>query len=233
MKTKLFLLITFISINCFSQTIQDFKLYPNPCVDKITFQFKVNHDDTISLSTVDLTGKICNKFYIKDFLKSGTYKIDYTANSLKSGIYMAMLESTDKKMISKFIKTGNIDSAKLIDFTKITYIDSIKIYDSIKVYVFDTTKVLIIDTLKCNATISPSLKDYKRISVSESIIVQDDLIINSSNVDYIEIYDMSGKNMRKTIVHGDVSLSDFKSGFYIGLFYQHNNLVSTIKILKK
>jgi hypothetical protein len=241
MKIRLFVICVLISIKGFSQSVEDLKLYPNPCESYINFQFKTIQTDTISLAIYDMTGKLRNKIVSKEVLEPGYYKIKYTANSLNAGSYLMQLTSSYKSINSLFVKTTNLDSSLLIDIVNFIVIDSVKVFDTIKVYdttrieVFDTIKVLIIDTLDCNNQTKIGFTKYtSTFSISKSIIVTDYLHFEDDIPDYIELYEMSGKCIKTFKINSSqVSMQDLNSNIYIGLYFKDRNIINSIKILKK
>ena len=261
MKIKILILLTLISMSCFSQSIGEVKLWPNPISKPFTIQFKVNYADTISLNIIDMIGKSRIKIFKNEFLIAGTYQIDYNFNdSLPSGLYIMLLQTTKETITNKLVYLNDmIGSSNQSDFIKITFTDSIKVYDKIKVFdttkvtitdtikvyktvkvydsvkvsVYDTTKVLIMDTLNCIKT-ATNLRNYETFPSTESIVFHDNLTINFSGVDNLMLYDLTGKFIRRLTINSNlINLQDLKNGIYVGLFYENGDIIKTIKMIKE
>jgi hypothetical protein len=231
MKNIFLILLTLISISCFSQSISYIKVGPNPITTStFTTQFKVNYADTVSLNIYDIWGMLKCSILNKEFLKAGTYKIEYTfSTGLTNGVYILFLISSDKKLGANIICDGVTGLTKP---TNITYIDSIKVYDTTKVTVTDTTKVLIIDTLNCVKT-TTNLRNYRTFPSTESIVFHNNLTITFSDVDNLMLYDLTGKLIRRLTINSNlINLQDLKNGIYIGLFYESGDIIKTIKMIK-
>jgi len=232
MKIKILVLLTLISMSCFSQSISYIKIGHNPITTStFTTQFKVNYADTVSLNIYDTWGMLKCSILNKEFLKAGTYKIEYTFSiGLTNDVYILLLISSNKKLGANIICDG---VTGLIKPTNITYIDSIKVYDTTKVTVTDTTKVLIIDTLNCVKT-ATNLRNYETFPSTESLVFHDNLTINFSDVDNLMLYDLTGKLIRQLTINSNViNLQDLKNGIYVGLFYESGDIIKTIKMIKE
>lgn len=256
MKIKILVLLTFVSINCLSQSIGDLKFENVILTNPIKLQFCVYQEDSVSMDIYNRFGLSVINVLPKDLYKVGTYKLEYTkSDSLKTDNYFYQIKSNNKKIQGSVTFLGFKGSSKPSDFLKITYIDSIKVFDTIRIAVFDTTKVLIIDTIKVNDTIKVAvfdtarvliidtlncnktninLRKYKTFPISTSLVFHDNLTINFSGVDNLVIYDMVGKVVRKLAIDNySIPLQDLKIGMYIGLFYQNGSIVQTIKMIKE
>jgi len=234
MKTKILILLTLISMSCFSQSISEIVIYAQPLSNPFTIKFKVKTADTISLNFYDMIGKPTINFLNKERLTPGTYQIDYNLKEgLTSGMYKMVFKTT-KDTISKLIVCQSmIGSSNPSDLMKMTFTDSIKVYDTTKVSVFDTTKVLIIDTLNCIKT-ATNLRNYETFPSTESIVFHDNLPINFSGVDNLVLYDLTGKFIRRLTINSSlINLQDLKNGIYVGLFYESGDIIKTIKMIKE
>jgi hypothetical protein len=232
MKIKILVLLTVLSMSCFSQSIRYLKVGPNPITTStFTTQFNVNYADTVSLNIYDTWGILKCSILNKELLKAGTYKIEYTFSTvLTNGVYILLLKSSDKNIGANIICEGVTGLTKP---TNITYIDSIKVYDTTKVTVTDTTKVLIIDTLNCVKT-AIRLRNYETFRSTESLVFHDNLIITYSDVDNLMLYDLTGKLIRRLRINSNViNLQDLKNGIYVGLFYENGDIIKTIKLIKE
>jgi hypothetical protein len=172
-----------------SETIDSMQMYPNPCAELLKVMFKVSSDDTLSYYTTDVTGKTIAKFYSNKIIKAGTFEINYPVSNLKEGVYIMILESNTKKIASKFIKTGIADSTKRIN-TMIIIHKSL-----VNPTVADTQKIEIADASNNNTSLS--FASNSKYSKSEIIMVHNNLYFNSTPVDYLEIYDLTGRNTKK------------------------------------
>ena len=232
MKIKILVLFTLISICSFSQSISKISLWPNPITTStFTTQFNVSYADSISLKIYDVWGTLKFSILNKEFLKAGTYRIEYFfPTGLTDGVYFLILQSSDKRIAANIVCEG---VTGLIKPTNITYIDSIKVYDTTKVTIKDTTRVLIIDTLNCVKT-ATSLRNYETFPSTESFIVHDNLTISFSGVDNLMLYDLTGKFICRLPINSNViSLQDLQNGIYVGLFYESGDIIKVAKVIKE
>ena len=248
MKTKILILLTLVSMSCFSQSIGGLKIDNVLTSNPLKIQFSVYQEDSVFMKLYDRWGNIIINIVPKDLYKSGTYKIEYTlAEHLNSGTYIYTIQSSNKKIFGNVVfvdfegsskplenvKLTYIDSIKVYDTTKVSIKDTIKVLDSVKVSVFDTTKVLIMDTLNCVKT-ATNLRNYETFQSTESIVFHDNLTINFSGVDNLMLYDLTGKFIRRLTINSNlINLQDLKNGIYVGLFYENGDIIKTIKMIKE
>jgi len=76
--------------------------YPNPFNPTTQIEFTVAKNEFVKITVFDVTGRVMEKLVNED-LNTGTYKVDFNADSYSSGIYFYRLEtdgySETKKMV--------------------------------------------------------------------------------------------------------------------------------------
>ena len=91
------------TISCFSTNSDTLYVSPNP-FDLITIiHFDIVQTDTISLNVYNPSGHSVKMFFHNTILPSGSYSINFQADSLPNGIYFVGLKINSSKTLSKEI----------------------------------------------------------------------------------------------------------------------------------
>lgn len=98
--------LSFVGIKDIENNNPTFKseidVYPNPSSDYTTFEFELGNSSNITLSIFDIRGKLVkNLSYGKQPI--GTFKQTINVSDLKSGIYLAKIQSGSSSKVTKFI----------------------------------------------------------------------------------------------------------------------------------
>ncbi len=64
---------------------------PNPCFDRVSFEYGIEFDSFITLKISDINGNE-KKLILNEFRQAGHYTIEFDINSLNSGVYFLILE---------------------------------------------------------------------------------------------------------------------------------------------
>ena len=103
-KIKTFALLTLLccsTIPCFSTNTDTLYVSPNP-FDLITIiHFDIVQTDTISLNVFDKYGHSKKMFFQNTILPSGSYSINFQADSLPNGVYYVGLKINSTRTLSK------------------------------------------------------------------------------------------------------------------------------------
>jgi photosystem II stability/assembly factor-like uncharacterized protein len=95
----------FVNINSqSSEIINDFRLYnnfPNPFNSSTVIEFDIKEKDYYKLCIYDVLGRMIEEV-ISNYLEPGSYKINYNAGNLSSGIYFYVLSSVNYSLTKKF-----------------------------------------------------------------------------------------------------------------------------------
>ena len=94
------------TISGFSTNIDSLWISPNP-FDSITIiHFDIVQNDTISLDVLNLTGQNVRTIFQNTILPSGSYSINFQADSLPNGPYIVrLIINTNKTITKKIIRT--------------------------------------------------------------------------------------------------------------------------------
>jgi hypothetical protein len=76
--------------------------YPNPFNASTRIKFTVSGNERISLKVYNILGKLVNDLVDRD-MSSGTYEVEFSAESLPSGIYFYSLVTNGLKLTKKLI----------------------------------------------------------------------------------------------------------------------------------
>jgi hypothetical protein len=119
-KIQRLLLITLLTFCCektFSQTVDSLSVFPNPFYSSTTIHFDIVQSDTITLRVFNLLGQTVRTFFQSTILPSGSYNINFLADSLEDGIYIVRLDiGSTKTLNKKAVKNG---STSIIEDNKV------------------------------------------------------------------------------------------------------------------
>ncbi len=76
---------------------------PNPFDSITTIHFDIVQNDTVSLYVYDMLGHIVKTYFQDTFLTSGSYSINFIADTLPNGIYLVILNTTTNTLIAKVV----------------------------------------------------------------------------------------------------------------------------------
>lgn len=79
------------------------EIYPNPISDFATISFNSDDAENISVSIIDLTGRVVKNISSENF-QTGENKINIDLTELKSGIYFCLIKSNDTYKTIKLIR---------------------------------------------------------------------------------------------------------------------------------
>ncbi|HKI77460.1 MAG TPA: T9SS type A sorting domain-containing protein, partial [Ignavibacteriaceae bacterium] len=85
--------------------ISDYKLfqnYPNPFNPSTTIQYEITKSDNIILKVFDVLGKEV-KTLVNQYQPAGSYKVQFDASNLKSGVYFYRLTAGNYSKVNKLI----------------------------------------------------------------------------------------------------------------------------------
>ena len=112
----LLIVLTFIARTSFSQTADSLGVYPNPFKDITTIHFEIVHADTITLNIYDRWGRTIKTYFQKTYLPSGSYSINFIADTLPDGKYVVAFKINSNvsivKLVSKTITATSIQDIK-------------------------------------------------------------------------------------------------------------------------
>ena len=77
--------------------------YPNPASDHSIFEFVVEKPGMVTLSIIDIHGKVIAKVYEGMADASIKYTYEYDISELRSGIYFVNLDTSNGNMKDKFV----------------------------------------------------------------------------------------------------------------------------------
>lgn len=98
------------NLNSIPETFSLKQNYPNPFNPSTTIEFSIAQESFVELKVYNILGKEVSTLAYKNYLP-GSYKIDFSARDLSSGIYIAKLNAT--------AKTGNFNFTKSLKMTLI------------------------------------------------------------------------------------------------------------------
>jgi hypothetical protein len=75
--------------------------YPNPFNSSTVIEFDIKENDYYKLCIYDVLGRMIEEV-ISNYLEPGSYKINYNAGNLSSGIYFYVLSSVNYSLTKKF-----------------------------------------------------------------------------------------------------------------------------------
>lgn len=110
MKTKIqvlsLLVLFFCTSKTFSQATDSLRVYPNPFRDSTTIYYSLELDDTLTLSLINIYGRIIHTFHESEFISSGIYQHTLMGDSLKDGMYLLNFQlSSGKRLVVKALKS--------------------------------------------------------------------------------------------------------------------------------
>ena len=79
-----------------------FQNYPNPFNPVTTIKFDIPQGDIVKLKLYDVLGKEVSTIY-NGRLEAGTYKIDFNAADISSGVYFYKIESGVYSDVKKMV----------------------------------------------------------------------------------------------------------------------------------
>jgi len=82
---------------------------PNPCDTAIKIHFALASSDSVTLTLVNIIGKVVKTFYNKTLIAVGNYSLHYNTDSLPNGIYYLSLNRKEYKRNIKIIKAKGTD----------------------------------------------------------------------------------------------------------------------------
>ena len=110
-KIKRLLLIALLTLSywtTFSQTVDSLSIFPNPFYYSTTVHFDITQTDTITLRVLNVFGQTKMTFFDSTILPSGSYNINWLADSLAAGVYFVRLDiGATKTITKKAIKSGS------------------------------------------------------------------------------------------------------------------------------
>lgn len=83
-----------------SPVVESFKVYPNPTVDYIEFEFNVTEQAVYSAAVMDMQGRVVQQI-VKDNLWPGLVKLGFNAAQLPAGRYQVVVEGKDNRVLAK------------------------------------------------------------------------------------------------------------------------------------
>ncbi|MFK7973218.1 MAG: T9SS type A sorting domain-containing protein [Bacteroidia bacterium] len=87
-------------------SLKDFKVYPNPTIEYVTFEFRVTEHATYKAYVTDMLGRTVRTI-IKDHLSPGDVKLGFNAAELGAGTYQVVVESSKTRVFAKqFVVTN-------------------------------------------------------------------------------------------------------------------------------
>jgi sugar lactone lactonase YvrE len=102
--------VTFVNLNLGIDTIEnqwlkEISVYPNPIVSNATFHFKLNEENNISASIVNVEGKIVKTILENEIHQEGTLNV--TVSHLNSGVYYLVFKANkNTKTIPLLVKNN-------------------------------------------------------------------------------------------------------------------------------
>jgi hypothetical protein len=77
---------------------EDLAVYPNPSAGQTTIRFKTATMDQVSIKLIDMSGREIAKLYNGSTNAGVTYTVPVNVPSLKSGIYLVVMNGKDGKI---------------------------------------------------------------------------------------------------------------------------------------
>jgi hypothetical protein len=103
-----------VSVDNKMQAVQTFSLkqnYPNPFNPSTTIEYSVPQESFVNLTVYDILGnKVAD--LVNNARSAGTYKADFNASNLSSGIYIARMNATSNDGIIRFTKSYKMTLVK-------------------------------------------------------------------------------------------------------------------------
>lgn len=107
-------LFTFGIKASFSQTVDSLGVFPNPFAISTNIHFEISQTDTITLVVFNVLGELKFTYFKDTILSSGSYNINWLAESLPDGFYFVRLGiGSTKSIIKKAIKDGSTSSIEV------------------------------------------------------------------------------------------------------------------------
>lgn len=80
------------------------KVYPNPVIDDLSFQFDLLEKNQLSLYLLDNTGKVLQTYFKQKEHIGGLYNYQLETSNLKSGAYYLVLSDPNNSFVQRIIK---------------------------------------------------------------------------------------------------------------------------------
>jgi len=80
-----------------------FKVYPNPFVDEVHFNFLLKSQSKVKLRIMDMSGRLIQSL-LNELLPAGSHQLGWRTNSLRNGVYLVTYEIEDRKISRLLIK---------------------------------------------------------------------------------------------------------------------------------
>ncbi|MEA3444234.1 MAG: T9SS type A sorting domain-containing protein, partial [Bacteroidota bacterium] len=93
-----------LSENEISTNKIDFRVYPNPIIDRATIDISLNYPDDLKISVFDLSGRIVRKIE-ENHVESGSHSFEIDISELKSGTYVLKIEGKNIVATKKIMKS--------------------------------------------------------------------------------------------------------------------------------
>ncbi len=122
---KIKILVLLITLCCFTSVFSSngdtLYVSPNPFDSITVIHFDISQNDTISLNVFNMLGNPVRTYFQNTVLPSGSYSINFYANSLPNGVYLVSLKINSTKTLNKTvvrtsagINENEIEKLKLI-----------------------------------------------------------------------------------------------------------------------
>ncbi|MGB0806801.1 MAG: T9SS type A sorting domain-containing protein [Salibacteraceae bacterium] len=126
MRTLFPVLIFLFSFGWFNtakpQSIEAFDVYPNPVVDVLTVNYKVNLFTRLDLDLYNVIGKKVWSPLSDSIHWPGTYQISYDASPLQNGVYfLTLMDQSGEKNTVRFVKNSPVSIAETTNNPTIIY----------------------------------------------------------------------------------------------------------------
>jgi len=194
-KIKIFALLTMLcssTISSFSTNIDSLNVSPNPFGSTTVIYFNIVQNDTISLDILNVVGQNVKSFFQNTLLPSGSYSINFQADSIPIGIYIVRLKiNSDTTLKRKIVKNElgineneNVKSKQLIFPNPTTGLLTIP-YEGIKNVIVTDLNGRILKSLTIN-TKNVSLSDLNNGTYILTILSDKEQIFSTQKIDLIK-----------------------------------------------
>jgi len=194
-KIKIFALLTMLcssTIQSFSTNIDSLYVSPNP-FDSITIiHFNIVQNDTITLQVYDRWGNAVRTFFQSTFLPSGSYSINFFADSLPNGPYVIALfiNSTSHLTTIANHQTVGINENELVNKKQFIYPNPTTglltiPYEGIKKVIVTDLNGRVLKNLTINAK-NVSLSDLNNGAYILTILSGKEQIFSTQKIDLIK-----------------------------------------------
>lgn len=87
-----------------SESALQLTAYPNPFQQSTTIKYYLPDDGIVNLWVIDTQGKIIGQLVKSENQSAGQHSLEWTPSALSDGIYIPIIESNQKKAVTRIVK---------------------------------------------------------------------------------------------------------------------------------